>query len=506
MLRQKAVGIRQVSERKIISGGSGGTDVSCDILDAVRAIVGRAGVLTNPDDMVPYLEDQRGLYTSRARFVVRPGCTEEVAAVVRLCAQAGIGLVPQGGNTGLVGGSVPDDSGEQILLSLSRMNQVRSVDPLNYTLVVEAGCVLIEVQRAADEAGLLFPLSLASEGSCQIGGNLSTNAGGTAVLRYGNARDLVLGLEVVLASGEVWNGLRTLRKDNTGYDLKQLFLGSEGTLGIITAAALKLFPKPIEQCTAIAAIESPAAATALLAWLRDAHGDAVTTYEYMERLCLDMVFEKIPGTREPLQQTYRHYLLIELGAPSAASDIQDRFEATLASAFEQGLVLDASVASSGAQREAFWRLRESIPEATKLAGAVIKHDVAVALTDVSRFIDLGIAAVREAIPSVKVIVFGHLGDGNLHFNLNQPDDMSAEDFLAHSARVSQAVHDLAVDFQGSFSAEHGIGRVKRGAMERYKSPVELQLMRTLKHALDPNGLLNPGKVIPQADRSGETPR
>ncbi|MFT5390512.1 MAG: FAD/FMN-containing dehydrogenase [Gammaproteobacteria bacterium] len=469
--------------------------VARELLDAVRNVVGPAGLLTDIEDMAPYLEDQRGLYVSKAPFVVRPANTEEVSEVVKLCARAGVGIVPQGGNTGLVGGSVPDDSGRQIVLSLARMNRVRDLDRLNFTAVIEAGCVLTRVQEAADEAQLLFPLSLASEGSCQLGGNLSTNAGGTAVLRYGNARDLVLGLEVVLANGEIWNGLRTLRKDNTGYDLKHLFLGSEGTLGIITAAAIKLFPRPAERCTAIAAVESPAAATALLGWLRDAHGDAVTTYEYMQRLCIDMVLEQIPGTRDPLQQRYEHYLLVEVGAPGADTGIGERFEQTLAGAFDKGWVLDASVAASGTQREEFWRLRESIPEATKLAGAGIKHDIAVALTDVSAFIDRGSAAVRNVLPSAKLIVFGHLGDGNLHFNLNQPDDMSAPDFLGHSAAVSEVVHDLAVEFSGSFSAEHGVGRVKRNAVERYKSPVEIELMRSVKRALDPQGLLNPGKVL-----------
>lgn len=469
-----------------------------DAMERIAAIVGPSGLISAPDDMAPYLEDHRGLYPSVSPFVVRPGNTQEVAAVVKLCAEAGIAVVPQGGNTGLVGGSVPDDSGEQVVLSLSRMNQVRALDPLNFTLVVEAGCILTQVQEAADAAGLLFPLSLASEGSCQIGGNLSTNAGGTAVLRYGNARDLVLGLEVVLANGEIWDGLRTLRKDNTGYDLKQLFLGSEGTLGIITAAAVKLFPKPAEQCTAVAAVSSPEAATELLGWLRDAHGDAVTTYEYMQRQCLDMVFDNIPGTRDPFAERYEHYLLIEVGAPGAASDMRDRFEETLGVGFDRGWIIDASIAASGQQREDFWRLRESIPEATKIAGAGIKHDIAVPLTDVAKFIEVGSSGVLEVMPSAKLIVFGHLGDGNLHFNLNQPDDMAAADFMAQAPAFGDVVHDLAVSFKGSFSAEHGIGRLKRGSVAHYKSPVEVQLMRAVKSALDPAGLLNPGKVIPDA--------
>ena len=463
---------------------------------AMEAVVGRSGVITERADMVPYLEDQRGLLESDARLVVRPATVEEVAEVVRICASRDVPIVPQGGNTGLVGGSVPDGSGEQVVLSLSRMNRVRSIDPLNFTLVVEAGCVLTQVQNAADEAGLLFPLSLASEGSCQIGGNLSTNAGGTAVLRYGNARELVLGLEVVLASGEIWNGLRTLRKDNTGYDLKQLFLGTEGTLGIITAAALKLFPKPKEQCTALVAIPNAAVAADLLGWLRDAHGDAVTTYEYMQRPCLDMVFTHIPGAREPLDSAYEHYLLVEIGAPGAASDMGARFEETLAGAFEKGWILDASVAATEAQREDFWRLRENITEATKIAGASIKHDVSVALTDVARFIERGSEALAQVMPNGKLIVFGHLGDGNLHFNLNQPDDMEAKAFLGRSVEISKVVHDIVVDLNGSFSAEHGIGRIKRKDMAAYKSSVELELMRTLKRTLDPKGLLNPEHVLP----------
>ena len=466
-----------------------------DLVARLRAATAPAAVITEPADIAPYLHDQRGIYRAVSPVVVRPGSTAEVADVVRLCREAGVGIVPQGGNTGLVGGSIPDESGRQIVLSLSRMKQVRRIDPLNFTMIAEAGCVLADIQAAADEAGLLFPLSLASEGSCQIGGNLSTNAGGTAVLRYGNARDLVLGLEVVLADGEVWNGLRTLRKDNTGYDLKQLFLGSEGTLGIITAAALKLFPRPAERVTAIAAIAGPRAATELLGHLRDAHGDAVTTYEYMERTCIDFVLRQIPGTREPLATRYDHYLLVELSATRADDGLRIRFEETLAAAFDRGWVLDAALAASGAQAADFWRIRESIPEATKTAGAGLKHDVAVALTDVPSFLEAAIPAVRRLVPTAHVVAFGHLGDGNLHFNLNQPDDLSPEGFLAHRDAVSAVVHDLVVGMNGSFSAEHGIGRMKREALARYKSPVEVALMRRLKRALDPDGVLNPGKVV-----------
>ncbi|MCH9672244.1 MAG: FAD-binding oxidoreductase [Gammaproteobacteria bacterium] len=464
------------------------------LVEALEAIVGSAGYLADPNDMAPYLVDHRERYFGRSPVVVRPKSTAEVAAVVSHCARAGIAVVPQGGNTGLVGGAVPDESDKQIVLSLGRMKAVRRLDASNFTITVEAGVVLSEVQRHAQEAGLLFPLSLASEGSCQIGGNLSTNAGGTAVLRYGNARDLVLGLEVVLPTGEVWESLHGLRKDNTGYDLKQLFLGTEGTLGIITAATLKLFPRPTQVETALVAVPDPQAAINLLTRMRGNHGDAVTTFEYIHRSCLDLVFKHMDGARDPLSSAYEHYVLAEVGDMRGA-DLREAFEQTLSAAFDGGEALDAVLAESQAQGADLWRLRESIPEASKLDGVGMKHDISVTVSDIPEFLERGRNALRDAMPQGLIIAFGHVGDGNLHFNLNQTPDIEPKTFLANTERVADVIHDLAVEMNGSFSAEHGIGRSKRDALAKYKTPLEMKMMRAIKGALDPNNLLNPGKVV-----------
>jgi FAD/FMN-containing dehydrogenase len=403
--------------------------------------------------------------------------------------------VPQGGNTGYVGGSVPREEGGELLVSLGRMNRVREVDPLDFTITVEAGCILAEVQRAAAAVDRLFPLSLAAEGSCQIGGNLSTNAGGTAVLRYGNARDLVLGLEVVLPDGTVWDGLRRLRKDNRGYDLKQLFLGAEGTLGIITAAVLKLFPQPGESCTALVAVADPDAATRLLARFRDMTGDGVASFEYLNRVCVDLVLEHLPGSADPFDRPYRHYVLVELTSGRRDGGLQDLAESVLGEAFEAGEALDAVIAASSAQAERLWALRESIPEAQRLAGGCIKHDVSVPVSRVPEFLAEATALAERAIAGVRVAPFGHLGDGNVHFNLTQPQGGEREAFLGHGERITDAVHALAARLDGSFSAEHGIGRLKREDLRRYKAPEELSLMDALKQTLDPKGIMNPGKVL-----------
>jgi FAD/FMN-containing dehydrogenase len=465
------------------------------VVEQLKTVLGDGAYLTAPEDMSPYLTDRRGLFAARTALVARPGSTEQVCEVVKICAETGVGIVPQGGNTGLVGGSVPDDSGAELLLSLSRMNAVREVDRLNSTATVEAGCILADVQRVAEEAGLLFPLSLAAEGSCQIGGNLATNAGGTAVLRYGNARDLVLGLEVVTASGEVWNGLRRLRKDNTGYDLKQLFLGSEGTLGVITAAVVKLFPRPKQVHAAFLALSSVDAATDLLMSCYEAVGEALSTFEYLDHTSVELPLRYVPDTRRPLAKTYDHYVFLEIGSTREDDDLSERLETILEAGYESGEILDATIAQTGAQRDALWRLREAIPEATRTAGAGIKHDVSVPVSRVPEFLQSAGEIVRRLHPDALIVSFGHLGDGNIHYNLTQPDGVSVEDFLAPEAALREAIYELVASLDGSFSAEHGIGRLKRDALERYRAGTEIEMMRALKRALDPDNILNPGRVV-----------
>jgi FAD/FMN-containing dehydrogenase len=469
--------------------------MDADLIEHLKAAAGPAGWLEAEDDKAPFLKDERDLYHGTAPLVLRPATTEQVSRIVRLCGEAGIGVVPQGGNTGYCGGSIPAGNGEEVVVSLSRLNKIRDVDALNYTITVEAGCVLADIQRVAEEAGRLFPLSLAAEGTCQIGGNLSTNAGGTAVLRYGNARDLVLGLEVVLPSGEIWDGLKRLRKDNTGYDLKQLFLGAEGTLGIITAAVCKLYPLPRETCTVLLAVSDPAAATAMLARLRAASSDGVTSFEYMHRDCLDMVFEHIPGTIDPFAERYDHYALAELASGREGGALRETVEAALAEAFEAGEVLNAVIAASGQQAAQLWRLRETIPESQKHAGGCIKHDISVPVSRVAEFLRRATAAAKEEIPGVRVVPFGHMGDGNIHFNLSQPRGEDRTTFLARTEAIEHVIHDIAVGLDGSFSAEHGVGMLKRGELQRYKSPVEIGMMRAIKRTLDPKGIMNRGKVL-----------
>ncbi|MGE5547906.1 MAG: FAD-binding oxidoreductase [Solirubrobacterales bacterium] len=463
-----------------------------DLADRLARIVGAANVLTGAD-LSPYLTEERGLYQGAALAAVRPGSTAEVAEVVRLLAADGIAIVPQGGNTGLCGGGVPD--GRAVVVSTERLNRIRALDPANFTVTAEAGCVLAAVQTAAEEAGCLFPLSLGAEGSCRIGGNLSTNAGGVNVLRYGNARELVLGLEVVLPDGRVWDGLKALRKNNTGYDLKHLFVGAEGTLGIITAAVLKLFPRPSETATAMVALASPAAATEILFRARQASGDAVTACELVPRLGLDLGLAHVPGVRDPFAAPHPWYLLIELSS-SRPGGLRDALETVLAGAIEAGLAMDAVLAETGAQADALWRIREAVPRAQKKEGGSIKHDVAVATSRVPEFIARATPAVEAALPGVRVVAFGHLGDGNIHFNLTQPKGADKPAFLAEWARMNRIVHDIVAEMDGSISAEHGIGRLKTAEMARYKSEVELDLMRRIKAALDPAGIMNPGKLLP----------
>ena len=464
------------------------------LLSSLKAIVGEANVLTAEADVAPYVNDWRDAFHGRARAVVCPGSTAEVASVVRCCAQQRAAIVPQGGNTSLCGGATPHSTGAEILLSLRRLNRVRGVDPANATLTVEAGVVLTAVQQAAEAAGLLFPLSLAAEGSCTIGGNLSTNAGGTAVLRYGNARDLVLGLEVVLADGRVWDGLKGLRKDNSGYDLKQLFLGSEGTLGIITAAVLELFPKAGASATAFAALADVDSAVALLGELKQALGDRLTGFELISRPSMDVTRRIFPAFADPLPG-HPWYALIQADDPAADSPLVAQLEAALATAVETGTALDATIAQSSTQADALWSLREHIPEAQRREGLNIKHDVSLPVSRVPAFLREAQARLDAAFPGIRYVVFGHLGDGNLHYNLTAPSGVASEAFLHESPRVHRIVYDLVAELGGSFSAEHGIGQLKRGELARYKGEVELELMRRVKHALDPGDLLNPGKVV-----------
>ena len=430
--------------------------------------------------------------------MVRPGSVGEVAGVVRLCLQNGTPLVPQGGNTGLCGGATPDDSGRAVLLSTARLNRVRAIDTENDTITVEAGCVLQAVQQAARDAGRLFPLSLAAEGSCTIGGNLATNAGGTQVLRYGNARELALGLEVVTAEGEIWNGLRGLRKDNTGYDLRDLYIGSEGTLGIITAATLRLYPLPVASCTALLALDSIDAAVELLSRARTGFGASLTGFELMAGDCLQSVVRLFPQQRLPLEGASAGspwFALLELSDSESEAHARERFEAVLGAAIEAGLVTDAAIAANVAQSRAMWHLRESIPLAEAELGKGVKHDVSIPISSIAAFVHTTNALLQQRFPGVRNVVFGHLGDGNLHYNVARGPGQTEADLLALQQGIYDIVHRSVQEHGGSISAEHGIGQLKRDELPHYKSALELSLMKRIKQALDPHGLMNPGKVL-----------
>ncbi|WP_235830057.1 FAD-binding oxidoreductase [Algihabitans albus] len=465
------------------------------LLKHLTGRLGDQGLVTVPDDMAPYLVDWRGLYKGTARAVVLPRTTEEVAETVRACVAAGVPIVPQGGNTGLVGAATPASAGEAVVLNLKRLDRVRDLDPEDQTVTVEAGCVLARLQEAAAEAGLLFPLSLGAEGSCQIGGNLSTNAGGIHVLRYGNARDLVLGLEVVLPDGTVWNGLRRLRKDNTGYDLKQLFLGAEGTLGVITAATLKLFPRHGETVTCFAAVADPEAAVRLLSRLKREFGETLNACELVPRLGIDLALKYVEGSFDPLASPYPAYVLAELASARRETGLREGLETTLAEAYEAGDLLDASIATSEAQAQRLWFLREAIVEGQRLHGQQLKHDISVPVSCLPAFLAEAGTRVSALRPDVEIMAFGHLGDGNIHFNLSVPADGAADLTASQAEALTGSVHDVASEFGGSISAEHGIGQLKRAENLRRKPEIEIDLMRRLKSALDPLGLMNPGKVI-----------
>ena len=462
----------------------------------IRDTLGPCGVIDDAGAVAKFLTDFRGLYRGATPLVACPGDTPQVSQVLAICNETGVGVVPQGGNTGYCGGATPGPAGDEIVLSLHRLDRIRAVDPANDVIVVEAGCLLADVQAAALAADRFFPLSLGSEGSCQIGGNLSTNAGGLAAVRYGVARDLVLGLEVVLADGRVIHGLSSLRKDNTGYDLRHLFVGAEGTLGVITAASLELFPVPRTLETAFVAVPDMAAAVALLARVRAATGDGVTSFEYLPRIAVEFATRHVPGVVAPLGVAHAAYVLCEVSSARADPQLRPLLEDELARCLAGGLALDATVAESGAQRDALWRLRESVPEAQRHEGASIKHDVSVPVASLPDFLEQASAAVAGLAPRARLVAYGHVGDGNLHFNVSEPAGGHATaGFIESRAAINEAVHECVRRFGGSISAEHGIGQLKRDLLGRYEDPAALAAMHAIKHALDPKGILNPGKVL-----------
>ena len=465
-----------------------------DQQEELRALIGADAVLTRPEDTASFEIDHRHLYHGHALAVLLPRSVEHVAAVTLWCNQRRIGLVPQGGNTGYCGAATPDESGKQLVLSLRRLNRIRELDAANFSMTVEAGCVLAKVQEAAETAARYFPLSLGAEGSCQIGGNLATNAGGLNVVRYGMARDLVLGIEAVMADGSVLHGLKSLRKDNTGYDLKSLLIGSEGTLAVITAATLKLWPRMRSSATALLGLATPADALELLGLLRAAAGERLSSFELMPRIAIELTTRFIDGVRDPLDKPYPWYILCELTC-SAEENLDELLQQTLAAAIERSLVLDAAFATSERVRADFWHLREHVPEAQRRAGASLKHDISVPVASLPQFISEASLWVNEHVPDGVLVCYGHAGDGNLHFNINRIDAASNEVFLAREPTIRRAIHDLVARYHGSISAEHGIGRLKREELQRYASPVALTTMRAIKHALDPNGIMNPGKLL-----------
>lgn len=468
---------------------------SQNTLDELKAAVGVGSWFDSPQELAPYVVDFRRLYRGSTPLVLLPRSTQEIATILAICHRNAVAVVPHGGNTSYCGAATPDDSGSQIVLSMRRLNRVRTVDAANYSMIVEAGVTLAEAQSAARGQDRLFPLSLGSEGTAQIGGNLSTNAGGTSVLRYGMMRDLVLGLEVVLADGRQMSGLTNLRKDNTGYDVKSLFLGAEGTLGVITAASLKLFPRPSDTATALVGIDTPQRALDLLGRLRTAAGDQITTFELLPRLAVELTVTHISGVANPLAQDAAWYLLIELTSPNPRQNLLTLLTEELQTVAAEGMIIDALIATSIAQSLAMWKLRESVPEAQRHHGASLKHDVSVPVSSVPRLIEEGSRLVRSMVPEGDVLSYGHLGDGNLHFNVSQRTGTDKNAFLTNGARLEQAIFNLVDSLGGSISAEHGIGQLKVAEFARRADPVELALMRDLKHTLDPKGILNPGKVL-----------
>jgi FAD/FMN-containing dehydrogenase len=469
--------------------------ITADLIDRFAAIVGAANALRDEASIAPYLIEPRAKFIGRSQLVLRPGSVAEVSAILRLANETSTPIVPQGGNTGVVGGQIPDASGREVLVSLSRLNRIREVDTEGDTMTAEAGVILAEAQRAADAADRLFPMGLASEGSCEIGGNLSTNAGGTAVLAYGNTRNLVLGVEVALASGEVWNGLRKLRKDNTGYDLRDLFIGAEGTLGIITAAVLRLFPKPRGKSVAFVGLKDPAAALQLLDVARKQAASGLTAFELIPRIAIAVVLKYVPGTRDPIAGAHDWYVLMEVSSSRSEADAEAMVEAIFGEGVAEGSVEDGVQARSLEQANAFWRIRHALSEVQKHEGGSIKHDVAVPVAAVPEFIARAGEAVTALIPGARPFPFGHVGDGNIHYNVSQPVGMDKAAFLARWDEVDGVVHAIVGELGGTISAEHGIGQLKREMLRAVKSPIELDLMRRIKAAFDPKGIMNPGKVL-----------
>lgn len=461
------------------------------LIEQLKTILGPGGWTTDTSELEPHLTDWRGLVSGRTPILVAPKSTEEVSQVVRACAAAGVAVVPQGGNTGLCAGATPDESGEQILLSMARMNRIRGIDASNFSMEVEAGCVLADIQDAAKAVDRYFPLSLGAEGSCQIGGNLATNAGGVNVIRYGTARALVLGLEVVLADGTVLGGLRSLRKDTAGYDLKQLFIGSEGTLGIITAATLRLFPDPGETATALLALNESGDAVGLLANLRASLADRIEAFELVSERIMGLVAARIPGARLPFDESYPWYVLVE----AATGGDSELLESALAGAADEALILDAVIAKNATEAANLWRLRHSIAEAERHDGKGLKHDISIPIGDMQEFLARGDALLADLMPEANLLVFGHVGDGNLHYNVTLPQNMTADEYQGAGARITAAIYDLVAEMGGSFSAEHGVGLLKKPYLAAYRGGPELDLMRRLKAALDPTNILNPGKII-----------
>ena len=463
-------------------------------LQKLKKTLGPKGWIEDKEIIEPYLVEERGLFIGKSSLLLKPQNTEEVSKILKLCNEHNIKVVPQGGRTGLCGGTIPSENGKEIMLSLERMNNIKELNEENFTITVEAGCILNNIQNIADEKNFLFPLSLASEGSCTIGGNISTNAGGINVLRYGMARDLVLGIEVVLANGEIWNNLISLRKDNRGYDLKQLFIGSEGTLGIITSAVLKLFPATRNIETALFAIPNTDAAIELLGLARNASADLLTAYELVSRVGMEMVIKHIPGAKEPIKEKYKWYILIEFSS-SSKNNLRQQMEDLFELALNKNIVLDGVIAESTQQRKELWTLRDGLNEAQKPEGGSIKHDISVPINNVSKFIYSASKCVEEFIPNSRVVAFGHIGDGNIHFNISQPLKQDKKEFLNKWKDVNKLIFDIVKNLDGSFSAEHGIGKLKREELQNYNPTIEINLMKSIKSSFDPNNILNPGKVL-----------
>jgi FAD/FMN-containing dehydrogenase len=468
--------------------------MNTELIEQFAAIVGPQGLVTEANEQAPYCTDWLGKWQGKTSLVVRPGNTAEVSSIVQLCHAHGIPIIPQGGNTGMSGGATPDASGSQVIISLMRMRQIRGIDPVNDTLTVDAGVLLAEVQQAAADVDRYFPLSLGAEGSCSIGGNLASNAGGTAVLRYGNTRDLALGLEVVLPDGRIWSGLRGLRKDNTGYDLRDLFIGSEGTLGIITGAVLKLYPRPTGRAAAWVGCDTPRQLTELLALLRGRCGERLVACEMLSDACMQLITQHVDGARHPLGEAPAYNGLIEL-ADTQPAQLGDILTAALGEALEAGLINDATLATNQTQAADFWRLREGISQAQVRAGKAIKHDIALPISSLPAFIEQTDALIREHAPDLSLINFGHIGDGNLHYNVLLNKEVTGEEYARQTERLNRLVHDQVMQFGGSISAEHGVGQLRRDELRHYKDPLEMELMLRIKQAIDPNQLMNPGKLL-----------